>query len=220
MGDRVAVRVGGSFTYRPGDEARPLLLVGGGIGVNPLLSILRHCCELRGFRGVAGAEGEPANAPAPAGAAPAGEAAAAVPETAAVAAAAAAPPVRFALLYSAAAPAELAFQRDLRQLQRWAGGGLRLHLHVTGPEWRGREAEWGGRWGRIARPDLQAALRWLERQHGGAPAGSSGSSGGRAGAGNEVAALLCGPPAMEDAVLCDLRSLGLQPGQIRFERWW
>lgn len=49
QGDVVAVRVGGSFTYQPGDERRPLLLLAGGIGINPLLSILQHCCELAGY---------------------------------------------------------------------------------------------------------------------------------------------------------------------------
>jgi hypothetical protein len=45
-GDRVHVRVGGSFGYRPGDEARPLLFLAGGIGITPLLSVLRHCWQL------------------------------------------------------------------------------------------------------------------------------------------------------------------------------
>ncbi|PRW59202.1 oxidoreductase NAD-binding domain-containing 1 [Chlorella sorokiniana] len=50
-GDEVAVRIGGSFTYQPGDERRPLLLLAGGVGINPLLSILQHCCELAGHGG-------------------------------------------------------------------------------------------------------------------------------------------------------------------------
>ena len=36
----------GSFTYRPAaSEARPMLLIGGGTGIAPLLSILRHVIE-------------------------------------------------------------------------------------------------------------------------------------------------------------------------------
>jgi CDP-4-dehydro-6-deoxyglucose reductase len=36
----------GSFTYRPAEsEARPMLLIGGGTGIAPLLSILRHVVE-------------------------------------------------------------------------------------------------------------------------------------------------------------------------------
>jgi CDP-4-dehydro-6-deoxyglucose reductase len=36
----------GSFTYRPAEsEARPMLLIGGGTGIAPLLSILRHLIE-------------------------------------------------------------------------------------------------------------------------------------------------------------------------------
>ncbi|KAL4438044.1 hypothetical protein ABPG77_004265 [Micractinium sp. CCAP 211/92] len=134
-----------------------------------------------------------------------------------------------------------------------------LLLHVTGPEWRGREAEWGGRWDRIRRHDLAASLHWLQASttssedvsddDGGAsldaaaaaaataesaataaswPGGfNSGSCSACGGVGEgarvgscEVAALLCGPSGMEDAMLADLLSLGLRPGQIRHERWW
>ncbi len=42
---------GGSFTYPSGDD-RPLLLVGGGIGITPLLSMLRHAVEAEPSRRV------------------------------------------------------------------------------------------------------------------------------------------------------------------------
>lgn len=265
MGDRIAVRVGGCFHYEPGDEARPLLLVAGGIGINPLLSILKHCCELRGSstssgssgggKGSSGGIGEPQLPPA----SPAAAALAAARGTCSSRAGRCLPP-RAVVLFSASSPAELAFRRELSQLQAWAGGSIRLQVHVTGPEWRGREAEWGGRWGRIRRHDLAAALHWLQARTtrsedvsgddggasldaaaaavaaaesaatgaaswpGGFNSGSCSSCGGvgeDAGVGScEVAALLCGPSGMEDAMLADLLSLGLRPGQIRHERWW
>jgi len=159
------------------------------------------------------------------------------------------------VLYSASVPAELAFRRELEQLQQQAGAGrLSLRLHVTAPEWRGREAEWGGRWGRTGRPDLREALQGLQAAHGAAAAvdAEAGEDAAAAAAaaqlsaatqdanlGNStenstdnstehtdssqlpaLAALVCGPSGMEDAVVADLRSLGLRPEQIRFEKWW
>ena len=243
MGDAVAVRVGGAFTYLPGDERRPLLLVAGGIGINPLLSILRHCCELAGFRGgdsssssqgssAAGAAGTAGQQPAAAAAAVQGSdrAAGAAPDLL---------PPHAAVLYSASAPEELAFRAELERLQRWAQGRIRLQLHVTAPEWKGREAEWGGRWGRVGAADLRHALEWLAcgaagaagapgpaAQHAGCD-GGGGSSDGGGGSGSrppalppDLAVLLCGPAAMEDRVIEQLQALGVPPPQIRFERWW
>ncbi|XP_030645170.1 oxidoreductase NAD-binding domain-containing protein 1 [Chanos chanos] len=48
VGSRVAVRVGGNFYFdpRPSDPAVDLLLVGGGVGINPLYSILLHTADL------------------------------------------------------------------------------------------------------------------------------------------------------------------------------
>ena len=49
MGSRVTLKAGGEFFFHPAppDPARPLLLVAGGVGINPLVSILRHCRHLR-----------------------------------------------------------------------------------------------------------------------------------------------------------------------------
>ncbi|XP_037092538.1 oxidoreductase NAD-binding domain-containing protein 1-like isoform X3 [Pollicipes pollicipes] len=49
VGSRVTLKAGGSFFFQPsaGAPVRPLLLVAGGVGVNPLISILRHCRDLR-----------------------------------------------------------------------------------------------------------------------------------------------------------------------------
>ena len=48
VGSRVKVCVGGDFCFDPRPPAPPrdLLLVAGGVGINPLLSILRHSADL------------------------------------------------------------------------------------------------------------------------------------------------------------------------------
>lgn len=155
----------------------PQPILAGGIGINPLFSILQHCCELaqgssdggsgaverRGLRG---------------------------------------PLV--ALLYSAAAPAEFPFRKELEQLAAAAGGSIRLQFFLTGHEETLIAAGWHR--GRIGRRQLEAALQWLLSRAG------TGSSA-------DAAALVCGPPTMEDAVISDLRHLGLEQEQIRSERW-
>ncbi len=45
VGDRVDVNLGGDFTYTP-DEADSVALIGGGIGLTPLMSIVRSVDEL------------------------------------------------------------------------------------------------------------------------------------------------------------------------------
>lgn len=44
----MAVRVGGDFFFdpQPEDASRNLVLIAGGVGINPLLSILRHSVDL------------------------------------------------------------------------------------------------------------------------------------------------------------------------------
>lgn len=44
----VALRVGGEFFFdpQPTDAPRNLVLIAGGVGINPLLSILRHSADL------------------------------------------------------------------------------------------------------------------------------------------------------------------------------
>ena len=49
MGDKVQVRVGGSFYFDPlyGNANMPdLLLIAGGVGINPLYSIVRHVADI------------------------------------------------------------------------------------------------------------------------------------------------------------------------------
>ncbi|KAI5200448.1 Oxidoreductase Nad-Binding Domain-Containing Protein 1 [Manis pentadactyla] len=48
LDSEVAVRVGGDFFFdpQPADASRNLVLIAGGVGINPLLSILRHSVDL------------------------------------------------------------------------------------------------------------------------------------------------------------------------------
>ncbi|XP_030893729.1 oxidoreductase NAD-binding domain-containing protein 1 isoform X4 [Leptonychotes weddellii] len=48
LDSEVAVRVGGEFFFdpQPADASRNLVLIAGGVGINPLLSILRHTADL------------------------------------------------------------------------------------------------------------------------------------------------------------------------------
>lgn len=48
LDSEVAVRVGGEFFFhpQPEDASRNLVLIAGGVGINPLLSILRHAADL------------------------------------------------------------------------------------------------------------------------------------------------------------------------------
>lgn len=49
MGSEVSVRVGGDFYYDPAavSSNQCLLLIAGGVGINPLISILRHIADLQ-----------------------------------------------------------------------------------------------------------------------------------------------------------------------------
>lgn len=48
VGDKLMIRVGGDFHYAPseGRELTDLLLIGGGVGINPLFSMLSHHVRL------------------------------------------------------------------------------------------------------------------------------------------------------------------------------
>ncbi|XP_058409542.1 oxidoreductase NAD-binding domain-containing protein 1 isoform X1 [Diceros bicornis minor] len=52
LDSEVAVRVGGEFFFdpQPADASRNLVLIAGGVGINPLLSILRHSADLHRAR--------------------------------------------------------------------------------------------------------------------------------------------------------------------------
>ncbi|NWX51378.1 OXND1 protein, partial [Steatornis caripensis] len=52
LGSEVALRVGGDFFFdpQPGDSPVKLVLIAGGVGINPLFSILLHIADLRGYQ--------------------------------------------------------------------------------------------------------------------------------------------------------------------------
>uniref|UniRef100_A0A673SZV2 Oxidoreductase NAD-binding domain-containing protein 1 n=1 Tax=Suricata suricatta TaxID=37032 RepID=A0A673SZV2_SURSU len=56
LDSEVAVRVGGEFFFdpQPADASRNLVLIAGGVGINPLLSILRHTADLHRARASTG----------------------------------------------------------------------------------------------------------------------------------------------------------------------
>lgn len=49
VGSEVKVRVGGDFFYPPNDQSldMDILLIGGGVGINPLFSILGQFCQMK-----------------------------------------------------------------------------------------------------------------------------------------------------------------------------
>ncbi|NXU52369.1 OXND1 protein, partial [Turnix velox] len=52
LGSEVALRVGGDFFFdpQPGDCPVKLMLIAGGVGINPLFSILLHIADLHGYQ--------------------------------------------------------------------------------------------------------------------------------------------------------------------------
>ncbi len=48
VGDELTIRIGGDFYYSPDESngVEDLLLIGGGVGINPLFSILSHHARL------------------------------------------------------------------------------------------------------------------------------------------------------------------------------
>jgi ferredoxin-NADP reductase len=98
---------------------------------------------------------------------------------------------RAALLASARAPDELLFRRELEALAAAAPrGALAVDFRVT----RGAGAA-----ARIGAADVAAAV-------GEAPA--------------DAAVVICGPPAMADAVAAAARTAGVPAGNVILERWW
>ena len=46
------MRVGGNFYFdpRPGDSSHDLLLIAGGVGINPIYSIVRHVADISQYQ--------------------------------------------------------------------------------------------------------------------------------------------------------------------------
>jgi NAD(P)H-flavin reductase len=213
-GDQVHVRTGGSFALRPEQLGQPLLLVAGGIGVTPLLSMAAAAVEQRlgggagwlapgeqqGQRGQRGQQGQGQQQRERG------------------------PGIH--LMCSAPSPAELPLLRRLLQLQRRAGAGLlRLSLFSSREPWPQEEEEEeeeeqagaGGaadgcarHSGRPQEPHLRAAIQGLQQ----------GAGGGGGGAAAAVQVFACGPPGFAEAVAVAARACGLPQGSVHAERWW
>jgi NAD(P)H-flavin reductase len=97
---------------------------------------------------------------------------------------------RLALVYSARAPEEFAFDGELRQLA--AAGRLAYYPTTT----RHMDDSWVGGRGRISRELLEGALD-----------------------GPDTLCFVCGPDALVHDVPRMLRDLGIPPGRIRVEEW-
>jgi len=100
------------------------------------------------------------------------------------------------MLYSAARPSDLAYRRRLEELAQ-GDPRINLELRVTRAD-----TEWNGATGRIGAADLQNALLRV-----GVPV-------------SQTLAFVCGPSSMSDELTSALVTLGLEPAQVRAERWW
>ena len=148
-GDRVEIALGGDFFFTPG-EADSVTLIGGGIGLTPLMSVVRAADELS-------------------------------------------PSTRLTLLYSASAPSELLFRRELESIAA-RNPRIRCEFTITRPT---AAEPWSGRAGRIT----AAMLR-------------------ETGVETDSLCFICGPPSMIRDVAAALGEIGVPRSMIRYERWW
>ena len=206
-GDRVQLRVGGEFVYQPpvahatvNASPSSVLLIAGGVGINPVYSILRDILA-------AAADGD---------------------SCAASSHGAATTTVRTALLYSASHERELLFHSELTELARQFPGRFQLFLTSTANASTSEgdmssdgttaveAAEASAtpniqvRSGRVTREMIGEALTWL-----GAETDSS-----LVGVGGVDDVYVCGPPGMAEEMVVECGSLGVPSERVHFESWW
>lgn len=104
VGDRLSIRVGGDFVYNPTrySELGELLLIAGGVGINPLFSMLRHHIHLLHS---SGQSSNVSDSPNPKG--------------------------RVQLLYSARSQDELIFKDRIDEIVEQCGGLVQVGYFVT-----------------------------------------------------------------------------------------
>jgi ferredoxin-NADP reductase len=234
QGDAVAVRVGGRFTLESvhvtdAATGQPryahIVLVAGGVGVNPLYSMLLSLAgrieaqQLENGQATARGGGSAAISARPPPASGGGPTRHGTGGTKCEPQGVLPQPTRatVTLLYSCRSADELLFMDHIRALGGPGGllhGHLRVHATVTRDARGGAAAgalsrEESGRdpWsphtlhrGRITPELLAATLADF-------PPGTS-------------AVVLCGPPAMTDAVVGACRGLGVADDDLHYEKWW
>lgn len=229
-GHRLQCRAGGSFHWMAQDaheglQANRLLLVAGGVGINPLYAMVRDLALLL--------DQTPPSVPSPIpSAATASTLASSSSSSSSLAAsssssssltAAAAPSprlrseinVRIAVLYSCKTPADLLFLQEMERIAAKYPNHLKITPTITSAAESSDEVgpvghkRWAGRKGRIDEAAIRDALGFLD---------VPGED--RVEAPLLLNSFVCGPPAFSDRYETDLLRCGLDPDQVCVERWW
>jgi len=225
-GDMVGLRVGGGFHFQMTEahwvDGTRLTLFAGGVGINPMMSILAHVVSWIERKEVKSKEGREE------GERLTGEGALddriarglGVEENCAVRVQA---PFRVALVYSAATRAELLFEE---QIQKWAeqhSEWFSVLFIVTREKGEGKEREGGGEGGQLR---YREGSRMDEKVIWDAVEGGEGIRGRK-----KALVYVCGPAKMiddvEDMLLGKLKAEGarvgrccLEASQVVAEKWW
>jgi len=206
----IGLRVGGGFHFEMTEEhwrkGTRLVLLAGGVGINPLMSILAHVV---GWVEAKREEGEEEAADAidgdGNGNCPLGEKKEEEGKG----------EFQISLVYSAATRAELIFEEQIREWAKLHASWLSVLLIVTREE--GEEGGWEGR-----RERMDEEVVW------GAVEGGGGE-GGREGERERALVYMCGPPKMTDEVERILvggeeeggkEGRRLEKAQVVTEKWW
>ncbi|XP_019636081.1 PREDICTED: oxidoreductase NAD-binding domain-containing protein 1-like isoform X2 [Branchiostoma belcheri] len=169
VGSKVRMRAGGDFNFDPqdGDQSKDLLLIAGGVGINPLYSIVQHVVDLHRLS----QKSETAYKPG-----------------------------RTVLLYSARDEGELLFREQILRLCKEVPD-ISFQCFVTQQqEFKDPSQFPRPKVGRITQEDLKAELSCLHGDH--------------------ILSYICGPPPMIESMADQLSCLGVDRGNIKFEKWW
>ncbi|RUO95894.1 hypothetical protein BC936DRAFT_142999, partial [Jimgerdemannia flammicorona] len=175
--DVVSIRVGGDFWYDPQlDAGRHIVLIAGGVGINPIISIIATIAD--DARSID--RQDPSHFPRLL-------------------------PHRVSLLYTASTVAELLFLDRIRGITErnpliFAPPRFFVTRDTTATSPSGDPDLVTRR--RITRDDVRTVL-----------AGSSDAA-------VRPRFFVCGPPPMTDAVVGWLGEMGVEEGDVRFEKWW
>ncbi|KAI9355333.1 hypothetical protein DFJ73DRAFT_273432 [Zopfochytrium polystomum] len=199
IGDTAQFRVGGEFYLRDDreDGERDVVLIAGGVGATPMISMATHVGESNLRAALAPLQPLP-NGPQ------LGDGGRSVPRRTAV------------VLFSAKEAAELLFRERLESLASNPQSGVDLRFMVTREDVGGSASDRVAsptaangavpfiRHGRVDRAVLAQCLNDCRKRRGGA----------------NPLVYLCGPAVFEQAVLGHLEDLGFPSSNVRFEKWW